>query len=238
MRLIKIWPFIWFPSLVTVIISLFGCALSVSGDNLISEIVYPSFVPASYETMIVCQPGVNHYILNYRWSSDNGTIKAVGPKAIWMAPAVPGDYRIVCMVKDAAGRTEEKSVIVHVIASDNTIVADRTEVTLNYSIWSKHTVCEQCSMMPLSTLEIFVKDYWPISSDGRLEWSCNGGKLHIAPAAQQPIVSVGWTSPGIPGNYTIFLLKNGIDGYLYTGQVFVNIKQPHCCEIDFTRPLK
>ena len=79
------------------------------------EAQYPNIYPVSY-TDITCtasDPGDGN--LRFKWSSSGGTLIGEGATVRWEAPSSYGDYHIMVVVEDEAGRSTKGTVIVTVV---------------------------------------------------------------------------------------------------------------------------
>jgi F0F1-type ATP synthase membrane subunit c/vacuolar-type H+-ATPase subunit K len=98
-----------------------GCLPSASGQGgqgpVISSLVaeHPSIYPVSYTNITCTASDPNGGELRYKWSSTGGTLIGEGATVRWDAPSSYGDYHIMVVVQDSAGRSTEGTVTVTVV---------------------------------------------------------------------------------------------------------------------------
>ena len=212
-----------------VICSLCACGLPVKRSAIIGDMIYPAQVPASFEVMIVCKTSENQNDLTCNWSCDNGTIKGTGNTVIWAAPGVTGRYDIGVRLIDKSGNEEKRTINIEVVNFGRTEVDTSTDIALKFPLFGSNSVSEQYCISPATTLEISAADPWKNFSKYTYRWSHDGGKMSGPGIKDGTADKIGWTSPGVGGNYTVKLLKTGEYGDIAIGHVFVYVKNPGCC---------
>ncbi len=57
--------------------------------------------------------------MNFKWSSDSGTITGVGPIVTWKAPNEYGDFHIMVIVDDGHGNNSSATASIKVVYNEN-----------------------------------------------------------------------------------------------------------------------
>jgi len=207
-----------------------GCTLPVSTSTPVEGIVYPAEVPASFEAVIAYR-AVNPAgaPVKYQWLADNGTIKGEGTNVIWEAPAIPGKYGVSVKVTDAAGNETDSHVNIDVIPFSKNTVDANPEIVLNVPSPGNAFDGLQVCMGPMTTAVIACPAADATVNTYTYAWSCNGGRMHGQGIKEGIADKIGWTSPGMAGNYTVKVMATDGVGNLSIGHVYVNVKQPSCC---------
>ena len=144
------------------------------------------------ESQIVCaanDPDSDN--LTYQWSADGGTIRGAGSSINWTAPDTAGNYTIKATVTDSEGGTVSKSTTIAVIDKPNQppvitgITKDGGPLSEENRIREWRTVTLQCN----------AED--PDGDELTYLWRATGGKINGEGN------TVGWTSPGVPGDCTV-----------------------------------
>jgi len=147
--------------------------------------------PTSAESQITCKAiDANGDILTYQWSADGGTIKGEGSSITWVAPDTAGNYTIKVIVNDGKGGTATESTTIAVIYKPNqppTI----TSLTKDGSPPEEENRVRQWITV---TLQCNAQD--PDGDKLNYLWRTTGGKISGEGN------TVGWTSPGVPGDFT------------------------------------
>ena len=164
----------------------------------------------SSEAQIVCaanDPDSDN--LTYQWSADGGTIRGAGSSITWAAPDTAGNYTIKATVIDGKGGTVSKSTTIAVIDKPNQppviagLTKDGSPSEEENRIREWRTVNIQCN----------AED--PDGDELTYLWRATGGKINGEGN------TVGWTSPGVTGHYTItVVVTDGRDGKAEASIVF------------------
>jgi hypothetical protein len=216
--------------LLIVILSLPACRLPVN-HGVIADIIYPQRVPVSFEAMVICLVKGNEKDVGYVWSCDNGTIIGSGTKVIWVAPGIAGRYDVEVKLTDKSGNEEERSVSIDVVSFSKKDVDIGADIELKFPSYGNNIVCEQFCTYPTNTLEISLLNLRKIDGNLSYYWSSNGGKMMGAGIKEGTAEKIGWTAPGVAGNYTVKVTATDAAGNISVGHVYVLVKAPHCCEI-------
>lgn len=208
-----------------------ACRYVFNSTGVISDVVYSEKVPASFETMIICQVEGNEKDHNFRWACDNGTIKGMGSTVIWVSPSVPGLYNVNIELIDGSGYITDRRVInIEVVDFVKTDLDTSTGVELQFPLSGKSIAGEQFCISPMTTMEIFTVLPWSAFTSYKYSWSDNGGKMTAEGLKEGIADTIGWTSPGGSGKYTVKLVASDQRGNLSLGQVYIYVKNPHCCD--------
>ncbi|MBM3142881.1 MAG: hypothetical protein FJ005_07535 [Chloroflexi bacterium] len=151
------------------------------------------------ESQIICQAtDVDGDALSYRWSADGGTIKGEGSSVSWAAPDTAGNYTVKVTVTDGKGGEATDSTTIAVIDKPNQppvitgLTKDGNPPANENRIREWITVTIQCTAQD------------PDGDKLSYLWRATGGKLTGEGN------TVGWTSPGVNGDYTVTVMV--IDG--------------------------
>jgi hypothetical protein len=212
-------------SLLVMICCLAGCAFA-GGHGMAGSIIYPKRVPASFETMILCKVAYRDDI-SFQWSCDNGTINGDGSTVTWVAPGATGRCNINLELVDKTGNEERHAIAIDVVDFAKNVVDSDTNIAFRFPIWGDAFIAEQFCINPATTLEISVDD--PLSIRNKYSWSSNGGKMMGQGIKDNTAKIVGWTSPGVAGNYTVEVMATDRLGDVQVGHLFVYVKAPSCC---------
>jgi hypothetical protein len=144
------------------------------------------------ESPVICEAtDTDGDILSYQWSADGGTIKGEGSGIIWAAPDTAGNYTIEVTVTDGNGGEVTNSTTIAVIDRPNQPPVI-TGLTIDGSPPGEVNRVKQWKTM---TLHCNAQD--PDGDNLSYLWRKTGGKLTGTGD------TVGWTSPGVNGDYTI-----------------------------------
>jgi len=197
---------------------------------VINGIICAREVPASFETLLICRTdNSSNGPLWFEWSSDNGTIKGNGESITWLAPSVPGTYKIAFKITDTKGRENTGSVDVKVVPFSRTIIDVSPEISLTIPIWCTDLITEQQAVNPLTTAEVEYNAPLAALNKYKYTWSCNGGKMQGTGIKDGSTSKIGWIPPGVPGFYTVTVKISDNVGNLYGGSVYFNVINPACC---------
>ena len=140
-------------------------------------------------------------ILTYQWSASGGTISGVGSAITWTAPAISDNYTVTVTVSDDKGGTASKSMTIAAIYRPNhpPVV---TGMTIDGIAPSKENNAKQ---WVTKTVHCIASD--PDGDQLSYLWRASGGKITGEGS------TVGWTSPGVNGDYTVtVIVSDGRDG--------------------------
>jgi hypothetical protein len=207
------------------------CSCVMPGPHLIQDIICPQQVPASFEAMVVCKTNGSSNDLSYKWYCDNGTIKGTGNTVIWVAPGITGRYGVGVIVTDKSGNEEKRTINIDVVSFGKKDIDIGANIDLKFPLSGNNVVSEQFCTYPTNTLEISSSIPGNIYSKYSYTWSSNGGKMMGPGIKDGTADKVGWTAPGVAGNYTVKVIATDGSGNLSIGHVYVQVKAPHCCEI-------
>jgi hypothetical protein len=212
------------------VVPLFGCTLPVGQTAIVESVIYPRQVPASFEAIIVYRTiDAGDTPVSYKWSCDNGTIKGEGRSVVWVTPDIPGIYTVAVKATIAGGREVDSRVNIGVVPFIKNDIDINPSVVMQIPSANNETFSEQVCTDRLITVPIDCPVARSDSSKYTFAWSCNGGKL-LAPGLKERTASkVGWTSPGVGGNYTVKVLITDSQDNISVGHVFINVKTPRCC---------
>ena len=144
------------------------------------------------ETQISCEASdADGDSLTYQWSADGGTIKGEGNSITWVAPDTAGNYNIEVTVTDGkGGRTSEYKTIAVIDKPNQPPVI--TRLTRDGTLPDEDNRIKQWT-----TVNIQCKAQDPDGDELSYLWRATGGKITGEGN------TVGWTSPGVNGNYTV-----------------------------------
>ncbi|HIE16967.1 MAG TPA: hypothetical protein EYP71_02090 [Dehalococcoidia bacterium] len=161
----------------------------------ISSLIAAEEVATLAATEITCRAtDPDGDILDYRWSADGGSIEGKGYNITWRAPDTTGDYTITVMVTDGKGGTATASTTIRVIEKPNqpplivSLTKDGSPPEEENRVREWRTITLQCIAAD------------PDGDKLTYLWRATGGKINGQGH------TVGWTSPGVPGNYTVTVI--------------------------------
>ncbi|MBM4447299.1 MAG: PKD domain-containing protein [Chloroflexi bacterium] len=144
------------------------------------------------ESQIICEANdADSDNLTYQWSADGGIIKGEGSSITWVAPDTAGSYTIAVTITDDKGGTVGESTTIAVIDKPNqppTI----TSVTKDGNPPDEENRVRQWTTV---TLQCNAQD--PDGDNLSYLWRSTGGPISGEGS------TVGWTSPGVNGDYTV-----------------------------------
>ena len=169
---------------------------------VIESITSEKEVPTLTETQIVCQASdADGDTLTYQWSTDGGTITGEGSTITWAAPGTSDNYTITVAVSDGQGGTVAQSTTIAAIDKPN-----NPPIVTGLTIDGAPPLKENTSRAWV-TKTIHCKAEDPDGDTLSYLWRATGGKITGEGS------TVGWTSPGINGNYTVtVVVSDGRDG--------------------------
>ncbi len=172
-------------------------------------------VPTSTEVQIVATAGdADGDVLTYQWSTDGGTINGDGSSVIWTAPAISDNYTIKLTVSDGKGGIATKSTtIVAIDKPDNPPVV--TGMTIDGAPPLKENPARQ---WVTKTIHCNAED--PDGDQLSYLWRATGGKITGEGS------TVGWTSPGVSGDYTLTVVVSDGRGGNAEGSITFKVL---CC---------
>jgi hypothetical protein len=159
-------------------------------------------IPTLTETQIVCQASdADGDTLTYQWSADGGTITGEGSTITWTAPSTSGNYTITVTASDGQGGTVARSITIAAIDRPNhpPVVSG---LTIDGAPPTKENTARQ---WVTKTIHCNAQD--PDGDTLSYLWRATAGKITGEGS------TVGWTSPGINGDYTVtVVVSDGRDG--------------------------
>jgi hypothetical protein len=172
-------------------------------------------VTTSSESQMVCKADdPDGDTLTYQWSADGGTIKGAGSSVAWVAPDTAGNYNIKVTVADGKGGTASQSITIAAISKPNQppVISG---LTIDGSPPGEENRVKQWIT---KTIHCDAQD--PDGDQLTYLWRATGGKVTGTGD------TVGWTSPGVNGVYTItVVVTDSRDGKAEASIVFKVI----CC---------
>jgi len=164
---------------------------------IISSLTAEKEVNSLSESQIICEAtDADGDILSYQWSADGGTIKSEGSIITWVAPDTAGNYTVKVTVTDGNGGEANNSTTIAVIDKPNqppTI----TSLTRDGKLPDEDNRIRQWTTV---TIQCNSED--PDGDELSYMWRATGGKITGEGN------TVGWTSPGVNGDYTITVVVN------------------------------
>jgi hypothetical protein len=164
---------------------------------IINSITAEKEVDASSESQIICEAtDADGDVLSYQWSADGGTIEGEGSNITWAAPDTAGNYTVKVTVTDGNGGEANNSTTIAVIDKPNQppII---TSLTRDGNLPDEENRIRQWTTV---SIECNAED--PDSDELSYLWRATGGKITGEGN------TVGWTSPGVNGNYTVTAVVN------------------------------
>lgn len=163
----------------------------------INSITAPKEVNSLTECQISCEANdADGDTLNYTWSADRATIEGEGNSIIWVAPDTGGDYTIGVTISDGKGGEAADSVTITVISGPNhppvitgLTIDGNPPNEENQHLRTLRTVTIECIAEDPDGDELSY--FWPRPTGGKIQGE--GAK-------------VGWTAPGVPGDYTVTVI--------------------------------
>jgi len=162
------------------------------------------------ESPIICEAqDADSDNLTYQWSADGGTIKGEGSSITWVAPDTAGSYTIEVTIADGKGGTVSESTTIAVTDKPNqpptitSLTRDGNPLEEENRVRQWTTVTLQCNAQD------------PDGDNLTYLWRATGGKVNGEGN------TVGWTSPGINGDYTVtVVITDGRGGKAEASIVF------------------
>jgi hypothetical protein len=172
-------------------------------------------VPTSTEVHLVAAASdTDGDILTYEWSANSGTISGEGNTVIWTAPAIAGNYTIKLTVSDGKGGIATKSTNITTIDKPN-----NPPVITGMTIDGAAPVAENAARQWVTkTVHCNVDD--PDGDQLSYLWRATGGKITGEGS------TVGWTSPGVSGEYTVTVIVSDGRGGNAEGSIVFKVL---CC---------
>ncbi len=153
-------------------------------------------------------------ILTYQWAADSGTFSGEGNTVTWTAPAISDNYTVRLTVSDGKGGTATASTTIAAIDKPN-----HPPEVIGMTIDGAPPVQENTSRQWITkTVHVNAED-----SDGdtlTYLWRTTGGKITGEGS------TVGWTSPGTGGEYTLTVIVSDNRGGSDEGTILFKVL---CC---------
>jgi len=166
---------------------------------VINSVTAEKEVTTLSESQIICEAtDTDGDTLTYQWSADGGTIKGESSSITWVAPDTAGNYTVTVAVTDGKGGKASNSTTIAVIEKPNQPPAI-TGLTRDGSPSDNENRIRQ---WVTTTLQCVAED--PDGDNLSYLWRATGGKITGEGN------TVGWTSPGVNGDYTVTVVV--IDG--------------------------
>jgi hypothetical protein len=177
---------------------------------IINSLTAEKEVDTLSESQIICQAtDTDGDVLSYQWSASGGTIKGEGSSITWVAPDTAGNYTIQVTVTDGKGGKANNSKTIAVIDKPNQPPVI-TSLTRDGSLPDEENRIRQWKTV---TIQCNAQD--PDGDELNYLWRATGGKITGEGN------TVGWTSPGVNGNYTVtVVVTDGKGGSAEASMVF------------------
>jgi hypothetical protein len=169
---------------------------------VIESITAENEVLTSAETQVVAKASdADGDNVTYKWSADGGTITGEGNTITWTAPATSDNYTITVTVSDGKGGTASEST--NIVAIDK---PNQPPIVQGLTIDGAAPTNENLARQWVTkTIHCNAED--PDGDQLSYLWRATGGKITGEGS------TVGWTSPGVNGAYTItVVVSDGRDG--------------------------
>ena len=157
--------------------------------------------------------------MTYSWLSDNGTLEGMGKQVTWTAPGVPGNYTVTVTVTNEAGAHATQSRAISVVLNPLRNQVQDDTIYLKFTLPSSGpvTVSKKVLIQTISEIQCTFPNSDP--NQVTIVWSAPVGKLLGNGIADGKASRVGWSSPGVPGQYTVSVQVTDNLGRTATGQV-------------------
>jgi hypothetical protein len=177
---------------------------------IINSLTAEKEVDTLTESQIICQAtDTDGDVLSYQWSANSGTIKGEGSSITWVTPDTAGNYTVKVTVTDGKGDEATKSTTIAVIDKPNQPPVI-TSLTRDGNLPDEENRIKQWK-----TVTIHCNAQDPDGDELSYLWRATGGKITGEGN------TVGWTSPGINGNYTVtVVVTDGRGGSAEASMVF------------------
>jgi len=147
--------------------------------------------------------------LMYQWSANGGTITGEGDTITWMSPGNSDNFTVNLTVSDGKGGTTTRSITITVIDKPNQLPVI-TSMTIDGAQPAEINGVRQWIT---KTVQCNVND--PDGDKLSFMWRTTGGKITGEGS------TVGWTSPGVSGEYTVtVVVSDGRGGKAEKSVVF------------------
>jgi hypothetical protein len=169
---------------------------------VIESLIAEKEIPTLSETQITCQASdADGDILTYQWQANGGIITGQGSTITWTSPGTSDNYTITVTVSDGKGGTATQSTEIAAISRPNNPPVV-TGLTIDGAPPAKENTARQ---WVTKTIHCNAED--PDGDKLSYLWRATGGKITGEGS------TVGWTSPGVNGEYTItVVVSDGRDG--------------------------
>ena len=178
---------------------------------IINSLTAEKEVATLTESRIICEAtDADGDALSYQWSADGGTIRGEGNSITWAAPDTAGNYTIKVTVTDGkGGETNNNSTTIAVIEKPNQPPVI-TSLTRDGKLSDEENRIRQWVTV---TIQCNAQD--PDGDNLSYLWRATGGKITGEGN------TVGWTSPGVNGDYTVTaVVTDGRGGSAEASMVF------------------
>jgi hypothetical protein len=177
---------------------------------VIESITAEKEIPTLAETQITAVASdADGDSLTYQWLSNGGTITGEGNTIAWMSPVNSDNFTVNLTVSDGKGGTTAKSITITVIDKPNQAPVI-TDMTIDGATPAEINGVRQWIT---KTVQCNVND--PDGDKLSYMWRTTGGKITGEGS------TVGWTSPGVSGEYTVtVVVSDGRGGKAEKSVVF------------------
>jgi hypothetical protein len=184
---------------------------NLSEDLFIKEIIADNEVKTYSQNKVSCiVNNPNSDNLTYYWSTTGGMINGQGDRIIWIAPETSGRHTLEVAISDGKHVSAIKSKIIQVTADPTNF---NKPLTINEIIVTPpdgkpvtfsplYDDIEVQPKIPARIWETVQIECVADDQDSHIlnyAWTCTGGKI------QDSGSRIGWTMPGVAGNYSISL---------------------------------
>jgi len=182
---------------------------------VIESITADKEIPTLTETQVVCQADdPDGDTLTYQWSADGGTITGEGSTITWTAPGTSDNYTIKVTVSDGKGGTVAQEITIAAIEKPN-----HPPVVNGFTIDGAPPLKENTVRQWITkTIHCNAED--PDGDTLSYLWRATGGKITGEGS------TVGWTSPGVNGDYTVTVVVSDGRGGEAEGSITFKVL---CC---------
>ncbi|MBN1375496.1 MAG: hypothetical protein JXA01_05015 [Dehalococcoidia bacterium] len=182
--------------------------------------------PLQESTLICALEEESDSTLKYSWSAEQGTINGQGKQATWIAPEIPGSFRVTVEVSDAGGKGTTFSKAFKVTTNPYNNDTPDSTIYLKFNLPSSTVVTGAAHPKVFTTSEIQCVVEGSRASDLTYQWTSPTGKLIGNGLEEGKASRVGWIAPGIAGDYKVSVIVSDKSGNSASGEVNFDV---YCC---------
>ncbi len=183
--------------------------------------------PLQEGTLICALDSDDDNTLKYTWLPDQGTIKGEGKEVTWIAPNIPGDFKVTVEVSNPSGKGTSFSKSFKVTDNPYNNYTPDSTIYLNLSLPSMSVVTGSGHPKVYTTSEIECVVAGKDASELTYKWTAPTGKLAGNGLADGKASRVGWIAPGVAGDYKVSVTVTDKSGNSAGGEVNFNV---YCCK--------